>query len=507
MNAKPKILIVDDRPENLIALEKVLGDLDVEFVRALSGNEALAQTLEHDFAIALVDVQMPEMDGFETVEFMRQDKRTRHLPVIFVSAIYKEEYHQIRGIESGAVDFITKPVIPEIMRGKVRIFLDLYEYQQSLEDEIARRLQYEEALRESEEQYRDLFENASDLIQSVNINGDFEYVNSAWLGELGYDSGEVGQLKFVDIVAPDELDHCMTLFQEIVNGKQFENVETKFVAKDGRLIHVEGSVGARLKDGQFYASRGIFRDITERKRIEEKQRELDQMKSEFISNVSHELRTPLHSLKGFTKLMLQDTMSDKDVQKEFLGIMNKEADRLGDLIEDLLDVSRLEAGRFKIHKERVSVAEIMHDAVERLRNLAAEANIVMIEEISDELPEMEIDSKRIGQVMTNLVSNAIKYNKENGSVAVKGELRDNEVLVQVADQGIGIAEADIPHLFERFYRVEASDRIEGTGLGLHITQQIVEAHSGSIWIESQLGVGSIFTFKLPVHQNGGSAHE
>jgi len=206
MDAKPKILIVDDRVENLVALEKILGDLDVDFVRALSGNEALAHTLEHDFAIVLCDVQMPEMDGFETVEFMRQDKKTKHLPVIFVSAIYTEDFHKVKGIETGAVDFITKPITPEILRGKVQVFLDLHANRLSLEEEIKLRTEAEQTiqeqyddiqihtheleaanqelretqtklmelnqeLQESEERYRDLFENANDLIQSVDAEG------------------------------------------------------------------------------------------------------------------------------------------------------------------------------------------------------------------------------------------------------------------------------------------------------------------------------------------------
>ena len=135
MKNKPKILIVDDRFENLVALERVLADLDVEFIRAMSGNEALAQTLENDLAIALIDVQMPEMDGFETVYFMRQDEKVKQLPIIFISAIYTEDYHQIKGIETGAIDFITKPINPDILKGKVHKFLELHEYKRSLEEQ------------------------------------------------------------------------------------------------------------------------------------------------------------------------------------------------------------------------------------------------------------------------------------------------------------------------------------------------------------------------------------
>ena len=144
MNNKPKILLVDDKIENLVALEVLLADLDVEFVRATSGNEALKKTLKNDFAIALLDVQMPGMDGFETVEFIRQQKKTKLQPVIFLSATYKEDYHKVKGIRTGAIDFITKPVNPEILIGKVRVFLDLYNHRlllQKAHDELEKRVE------------------------------------------------------------------------------------------------------------------------------------------------------------------------------------------------------------------------------------------------------------------------------------------------------------------------------------------------------------------------------
>jgi len=133
MNEKPKILIVDDRPENLIALATILRDMDIELIKASSGDEGLAKLLEDDFALILMDVQMPDMDGFETVEIMRMDEKNQKLPVIFVSAIYGETKHLIKGIETGAIDFITKPIIPEILRGKVKIFVELYQQRKALE--------------------------------------------------------------------------------------------------------------------------------------------------------------------------------------------------------------------------------------------------------------------------------------------------------------------------------------------------------------------------------------
>jgi signal transduction histidine kinase len=151
MNTKPKILIVDDRLENLISLEKVLQDFDVEFVRALSGNEALKQTLHHDFALAIIDVQMPDMDGYETVELLRMYDKTKYLPVIFVSAIYSDEFYVVKGIESGAVDFISKPIKPEILQGKVKVFLDLYNQSEQLRQLLDEKEKMNKELREAKE--------------------------------------------------------------------------------------------------------------------------------------------------------------------------------------------------------------------------------------------------------------------------------------------------------------------------------------------------------------------
>ena len=186
MNAKPKILIVDDKIENLVALEKVLADLDVEFVRAASGNEALKEILENEFAIALIDVQLPGMDGYETVELIRQQKKTMLLPVIFLSAIYNEDYHQIKGIEVGAVDFITKPINPKILTGKVRVLLDLYNHkimQQKAHDELEQQIEErtDELFKANEEleQHRmhleeKIRERTAELQKIINLMADRE---------------------------------------------------------------------------------------------------------------------------------------------------------------------------------------------------------------------------------------------------------------------------------------------------------------------------------------------
>ncbi len=219
MKEIPKILIVDDRVENLIALEKLLADLGVVFVRAASGNEALKKILENDFAIALIDVQMPGMDGFETIEFMRQEERAKYLPVIFITAIFKEDYYHIKGIKTGAVDFITKPIIPEILIGKIRVFLDLHKNKKLMEEEIGRRKasdiklkkinkQLEEKfdeLRTSEERFRTLVMTIPDIVYRVDADGRFTYINES-IERLGYVTEELISEHFSKLILPVDLE-------------------------------------------------------------------------------------------------------------------------------------------------------------------------------------------------------------------------------------------------------------------------------------------------------------
>ena len=231
------------------------------------------------------------------------------------------------------------------------------------------------------------------------------------------------------------------------------------------------------------------------------------MKSEFISNVSHELRSPLHSIRGFTRLMLSGKVPDPETQREFLAIIDQQSEQLGRLIDSLLDMSRLESGRFQIQKQPVAIGEVIHDAVESFYGVASEKGMVIEEDIPQDLPEIEVDGNRVKQVIANLLSNAIKFSNGGREVKVRAELRDNEVLVQVIDHGIGIPEQAMPHLFERFYRAKDSMARGGAGLGLYISKQIIEAHGGRIWAESQPGKGSTFSFTLPLNQAQGGCDE
>jgi signal transduction histidine kinase/DNA-binding response OmpR family regulator len=242
-----------------------------------------------------------------------------------------------------------------------------------------------------------------------------------------------------------------------------------------------------------------FRDVTQ-------ERELDRMKSEFVSQVSHELRTPLTAIKGFTELVLDGDAGDvNDEQAEYLGIVRSNVDRLMALINDLLDISRIESGRVQLKLEQVDVSEIMKLVERTMRPLLDGKNQTLTTEMHSELPRAWADRDRVVQVLTNLVSNAHKYTQADGAIVVRAFCRDQMVRVEVQDHGMGIPPDVIPKLFSRFFRVDSSlpREIGGTGLGLSIVKSIVEMQGGSVTIESTLGKGSTFAFTLPVAKGVG----
>jgi two-component system phosphate regulon sensor histidine kinase PhoR len=281
-----------------------------------------------------------------------------------------------------------------------------------------------------------------------------------------------------------------------------ETTELDIIHKDREAGVAEMRV-AEIKWDDETVHLTLLRDITKRKRAEEKSRELDRMKSEFLSHVSHELRSALQSIRGFTKLMLGGKVPDPETQKEFLTTIDKQSEHIGGLIDSLLDMSRLETGQFRIQKQYLQIRNIIHDAVESFYSMTSEKGMVINEDIPATLPEVEGDEERLGQVMTNLLSNAIKFSNHGGNVTVRSKVNGSELLVQVTDQGIGIPAEVIPHLFERFYRVKDTAARGGLGLGLYISKQIITAHGGRIWAESKVGKGSTFNFTLPLDRSGG----
>ena len=370
----------------------------------------------------------------------------------------------------------------------------------------AHRRRAEAALKESEERYRDLFDNASDLIHSIRPDGSFTYVNRAWRDTLGYDGADIERLTIWDVVDPAWHDRYRALFASASAEPPPTITETTFVTSDGRRIDVEGTENCRFIDGVPAVTRAIFRDVTQRKRTEEALRAAKEhaegaarAKSEFLANMSHEIRTPMNAVVGMTGLLLETPLSRE--QREFVGTIRIAGDTLLAIINDILDYSKIESGRLELERQSFDLRECVEQALDLLAPAAAAKALELTYTFGDDVPATIVgDITRLRQVLVNLLSNAVKFtDRGEVEVTVGGErLADGrfELHVAVRDTGIGIPADRVDRLFQSFSQVDASTtrHYGGTGLGLAISKRLAELMGGTMWVESQVGAGSTFHF-------------
>jgi len=231
-----------------------------------------------------------------------------------------------------------------------------------------------------------------------------------------------------------------------------------------------------------------------------KERDLDQLKDDFFSTISHELRTPLFSIQGFAQLMLEEDELDPTTQKEFLETIRRQATQLGEMVNNLLDISKLDEDKLVLEKVPLSLLDIINQTILTLQGFAHQQKVKLAPNLPDQLPGIVGDKQRLGQVLTNLIGNAIKFSETEDVIAITATTNEKEIIVQVKDNGIGIPAQDLESIFSRYYQAgNKSERSAmGSGLGLHIAKKIVEGHGGRIWAESQDGQGSTFSFSMPV---------
>jgi signal transduction histidine kinase len=401
-----KLLLVDDRPENLLALQAILEPLGQTLILAHSGDEALKCVLQHEFACILLDVQMPEMNGFDAAQIIKSRERSRYIPIIFLSAINKEDSYVFRGYSMGAVDYVFKPFNPDVLRSKVAVFVDLYLKQQQI-------IEQAELLADS--QRREL-----------------------------------------------ELEHR------------------------AELLETEAKSAAQLAELN--------------KQLQERQKELEQamgVRNRFYASMSHELRTPINAVIGYSTLMIDNIYGPlNDKQREGLQRTLRAARHLLELVNDVLDLSKIEAGKIELSMQKVNVANLIDDLFVTVRPLADEHGTSLTFEHPEEPLSVVTDPRRVRQILLNLLSNAIKFGLQK-PITVECSLNDDGgVSIAVIDQGEGIAEEDLRRIFEEFVQVSPSQQL-GTGLGLPISKRLATLLDGSLQVASTPGSGSTFTLRLP----------
>lgn len=394
--------------------------------------------------------------------------------------------------------------VGDLARAFNQMLDELAEQRDLLRFEISERTQAQHALIESQERYRDLFDNAHDLIQSVTCDGRFEYVNAAWLRTLGYTEAEVNDLVFFDLLDPDHADSGMATFARLMRGETEGSTEVHLVSKDGRSLILEGASSASRIGESVTAARTIFRDVTAQRAHEaelvsarEAAEAATRAKSAFLANMSHELRTPMNGVIGMASILLDTPLNEE--QREFVDTINVSGDTLLTLINDLLDFSKIEAGHLELERRAASPRSILEQVADMLAPAASKKGIELLIEVADDVPKsVETDEVRFRQVVTNLGSNAVKFTSQGEVMLRMTAPEPGRLAVAVVDTGIGIPLDRRDRLFKSFSQVDASTtrKFGGTGLGLAISKRLAEAFGGDVAVESEEGVGSTFTFSL-----------
>ena len=339
-------------------------------------------------------------------------------------------------------------------------------------------------------------DHAGDAIVNIDLDGRLTLVNQMVELASGYQRYELLGQHFSTLVHPRYWDLMSGLLREDERDGRYHDVhEIEIVTKQAELVPLEIKLSVLRHRGKIVGRQIIARDIRDRKRLE-------RMKSEFLASVSHELRTPLTSIMGFVELLLGEEPGKlTPTQREFLETALESSHHLLRMVNDILDVSRIEAGHLELRSQRVCLEKVVARAVRSARHLAESKNIALEMETVPHLPDIEGDPERLEQVMDNLLNNAVKFTPRGGQVTVRVQLRQMYAAqIEVTDTGIGIPPADMPYLFSRFHRAEnvAGQAVPGTGLGLHIAEAIIKEHGGRIDVESEVGKGSTFRFVLPL---------
>ena len=499
-----KILVVDDTPDNLVSIGAALDGLGEDLVLANSGKEALRHLLHEDFAAILLDVRMPDMDGFETAELIRSRPRSRQTPILFLTG-YRNEEHLFRGYDLGAVDFLFKPIVPEVLRSKVAVFVDLSRGNTMLKEQADALRKQAEVLQKAESKFRSLLEAAPDPMVMCREDGEILMVNSQT--EVLFRCGRDRLLsKNITTLVPGWGVRRSPV------GDVERGVELTAYPEGHPPFPVEISFSPlQTEEGVVITS--AIRDITERKKTEEQIRQLNMnleervlertnalMRSneelqQFAYIASHDLQEPLRTVSIYAQLMARrykgQLQGDAD---QFIDFMVEGAERMERLIHDLLDFSRVEA-RGADFFVSMNCDEAFDDAVRNLHSLTQESGAVITK---GDLPSITGDPVQMTRLFQNLLVNSIKYRSQKvPSIHVAANRAGHDWLFSVRDNGIGIEPQYAEKVFGIFKSLDPRDKRSGSGMGLAICRKIVSRHQGRIWVESELGKGATFCFTLP----------
>jgi PAS domain S-box-containing protein len=542
---QPRILIVDDHPPNLDVLEAMLDGMDCVLVRATSADEALLALVRHDFAALVLDIRMPGMSGIELATLIKKRKRSQNVPILFLTAHSVNDEDILRGYGVGAVDYLSKPVNPEILRSKIGVFIDLFRNARALADlnaalkrEVAEREHAQEALhlanqdlerrvqertaaltrahqgvRENEERLRMALEVAQIAAWEWHIaSGQMRWSTDPEV-LFGFPKGSFGsELRILRTVHPEDKE---AVEEAIASALRTGSYEAEYRARrpDGSVVSLKER-GRLFSDADGDRLVGISRDVTrERHAMEDRERLLDsereardeaerqsRLKDEFLATLSHELRTPMNAILGWLAI-LDSGKPIRDIHAA-LAVIGRNARMQAKLIDDLLDMNRMMAGNVRLEFVKLDAGALLQTTIQSLQPTAEARQVQLIGSVDSNVGEILADPQRLQQVIWNLVHNAIKFSTRGGRVEIRVHRSADGLEIAVFDNGQGISPSFLPHVFERFRQQDASSTRSafGLGLGLSIAKHLVELHGGTITASSAGdGQGATFTVVVPAN--------
>ena len=510
------ILAVDDRAEDLVTIGAILTSPEYNVVRVRSGAEALRRLLTQDFALILLDVVMPDLDGFEVARIVKQRERSRLTPIIFLTGGTHDINYIYKAYSLGAVDYLVKPFDPDLLRAKVKIFAELFRKDRRIMEQAeALRLadlrerdrELTEVRRANERRYRNLAEAIPQVVWTADTDGEVTYFNERWVEHTGMPMARSLGAQWRAALHPDDAQVFSERWREALSRESGLELELRLRGRDRRYRwFLCRAAPEKNGEGRVVGWLGTCTDFDDRKRAFDAAERAIRIRDEFLSIASHELRTPLMTLDLRLKSLGEDldlvraTEGQERLSRKLAAAL-RQSKRLMGLVDDLLDVTRVTHGQLSLDRARFDLADAAREVVEQLAETAAGAGCTVVLEAASPVVG-GWDRTRIEQVFRNLLGNAIKYAPNSEIVIFVGE-RSGRAVAEVRDHGMGIAENDVQRVFGQFERAVPPRNYGGLGLGLFIVQQIARAHAGEAHVGSTLGQGSRFWVELPFESGSG----